>query len=162
MLTGSASNPPYGFGCSSLKNPVSCRALTDSSGTFRASSVSWARSRRTGRRSRTPAITCSLMRSPLFLAAPRLEHVLVFVENALRQRAVDPRPAAGKHAVGQREPADEGPGTASHGGAAGGVQPGDRLPRRAPHRAGVLVDDQAAEGEHRRGVTEVGPHRDVD
>ena len=39
-VTGSASSPPNLAGWSSRKNPVSVRALTDSAGTNRASSVS--------------------------------------------------------------------------------------------------------------------------
>ena len=42
-VTGSASRPPADFGWSRRKKPVSSRALTDSAGTTRPSSASWAR-----------------------------------------------------------------------------------------------------------------------
>ena len=57
-VTGSASRPPADFGWSSRKKPVSSSDLTDSAGTTRASSVSWARCLRVGSSSVTPAITC--------------------------------------------------------------------------------------------------------
>ena len=63
-VTGSASSPPNLAGCSSRKNPVSASALTDSAGTTRASSVSWARSRSTGSSSLTPATTACPTFSP--------------------------------------------------------------------------------------------------
>ena len=56
-VTGSASSPPKEAGWSSRKNPVSASALTDSAGTTRPSSASWARCRNTGSNSVTPAIT---------------------------------------------------------------------------------------------------------
>ena len=56
-VTGSASSPPNQAGWSSRKNPVSASALTDSAGTTRPSSASWARCRNTGSSSVIPAST---------------------------------------------------------------------------------------------------------
>ena len=47
-VTGSASRPPALAGWSSRKKPVSASDLTDSAGTTRPSSASWARCRNTG------------------------------------------------------------------------------------------------------------------
>ena len=70
--------------------------------------------------------------------------------------------AAGEDAVGQGQAADVGAGAQAGRAAAGRVQAVDRAAVGAQDLAGPGVDDQAAEGEHRRRVEQAGPDRAVD
>src|SRR5947207_6209757 len=66
---------------------------------------------------------------------------------------------AGEDAVGQGQAADVGAGAQAGRAAAGRVQAVDRTAAGAQNLTGSGVDDQPAEGEHRRRVEQTGPDR---